>query len=1138
MWLKNFNRSSLLKYGGILIIFLVWLGIVLSNVEPGTRSLGWDLMDSSFNPWMNFQRSFFGVWQEFQGLGLLGGHGYAAQFPAALIELVISAFIPQTYIRYFFAFGMLLIGSLGSYYLATSILKKGNGQHHQLVKLASTLTGLFYLLHYGTVQTFYVFLEPFAVMYAFLPWALLLLFSYLEKPRFQTLFWFLILNFFLSIIGFIPPIFISYVLFVGLALLVHVLSKPTRASFKQSLGVILILLVTNLYWLAPVTFFTFSQKSNYLDSKLNQFSTNEFIVKNQEYGSFKNVALMNSFYQESLDQNRFGTNKLYEKILEPWIKHQTNPFGTGLGYLLFFLAATGLVLTLIQLIKTKATHWSIGLMGLLSFSLLATGTPVLSFISVLFRSVSFLNQAFRIPYTKLSMSMSLFYALGLGVSFFFLFKYLQERSRQKYISYKFSLVFFILMGLSIIYYALPSFQGNFLYKGARVKVPEAYEQAIHFFETQPNSARVAPFPLLTFSGWDMHKWSGDRGYTGSGFWWYALEQPILHRSFDVWSPYNQAFYQETSTAVYNHDSSQLQNIIRKYDISFILIDESVYVPDKDVSLSYFSEMRTMLSQLGVQEVWKQDFLHVYDTRSINPHRSFVYAPSSAQIVQMGLAHGRVDVAFGDGGSYVSLPEKTQPDSQPLVFPFANLSPEKPANITYEQDQPVVTSEVTTQETTEIVLNQDPLNSTYITPVKISYENQQLNLDFSQPFQLIVDDQEIPQPSLADISLPINPDIPELILEIGDQQFPLSRDSAPISTSLVLKVGQPVTYTYFDKNDVVTRDDSKYIDPSDKHAGITPIAWWQEVQQPTTIPLTKGDHVIKAFILTTPEKINPTQWTTYNNCDESKRGSISKVILADGVEYQAVGLGAVCDGAETETVSNHIPYLLRWQGANLAGRSLKFYLQNLANNRPDLEGLLPVGQFDTTYTILDWSNLEPASYYLNWETRSFGTQPSRNQLKSITFYPLPLHQLLQLKMLPTNSEPIIQNQTVIKHPWKFGTHQYGFRAKVEADPGLVVLSQGFDPGWIAFKTNQPFSRFEHVKYNGWANAWLLPKGEYEVMILYWPQLLSFVGYGLLFLTCAGFVYIGLKHKRQRKASPPTPKQVAHPHHAARRGLVGK
>jgi hypothetical protein len=65
-------------------------------------------------------------------------------------------------------------------------------------------------------------------------------------------------------------------------------------------------------------------------------------------------------------------------------------------------------------------------------------------------------------------------------------------------------------------------------------------------------------------------------------------------------------------------------------------------------------------------------------------------------------------------------------------------------------------------------------------------------------------------------------------------------------------------------------------------------------------------------------------------------------------------------------------------------------------------------------------------------------------------------------------------------------------------GLLRLSQGYDPGWVS-----PW--IEHVKVDGWANGWMIPPGQHQIAIFYWPQLLEYLGFVMLGSTILWLVF---------------------------------
>lgn len=1088
-----------------LVIYTVWLGIVITNFQPRTRFLSWDLMDSSFAPAQMIARSVFGAWQEFQGLGLLGGHGYIAQLPQALISLFLSFILPQQYVRYAFAFLMLLIGSLGSFQLIQSLLFKQGKLNSQLSALISALV---YMVYFGTVQTFYVFLEPFIVMYALLPWALFTLLQILGSkevyPKNYLLFFFI--NFFLSTIGFIPPIFISYVLSVSLILLTSLLIQLSWKEFKKILILIFIIAATNIYWLYPVVHFTLFADQNYLNAHLNQLTTQEYILKNATYGEIQNVALMKSFYFESLDQNRSEVTQPTQLILQSWMNHFSQAFPKAIAISLFVTGVIGLSLLCLDLFKYKRIEYSLGLVGLIDLSLLATGTPILGWLSIPFRFIPFLNQAFRIPFSKVSMSVSLFLAIGVGIVFWHLLiaikKYLSR------VSTYVNLTLFGLMLVSLLIYAFPIFQGNFLYKGGRVKYPQVYSHLQQFLATQNESARIVPLPIATFTGWDMHHWSETHGYTGSGFLWYGIKQPILHRSFDVWSPYNETFFNQLSTAVYDQNPNTFAQTLDKYDVSYALIDESIFLPDKDDSLLYRDQIKSLLDTIGAQEVWSEEFLSVYQLPATSSD-SFIKIPTEFTPVIADTTKTRIDTVYATVGNYLETENQSElsPKTQ---YPFSELTTESVTDVTYQSNQVILTRPIVVNENQTLAIPGLSANATVTFPSQIRYQNNIVSLHFPQQTTITIGELTVNLPKLADITIPELALSNQIMIQIGDTQFEISQGQE-LYKNLLLTAGQPLQIYLFNKADVNEAADGKTVDQTKVTSFNLDASMWNQLvseqQVKVTAPATEVQVSIQnalPIVLTAP---SPAQ-----NCNQEKLGSVKKEIVDNALLYVADDNAINCDSYTNFEMIQSQAYLVRWQGENIERRSIKFYIQNLFNNRPDLEVLLPVGPFDQTYLILPWNTQNQAGYSFHWDTRSFG-QSAENKLSNVEIYPLNLDQILNLQLQSEIPSPIT-NTLSLNQIWKFGTHQYGFTViNPTSQHQIFYLSQGFDPAWLALSITQGKLTFlPHYKFNGWANAWTVPAGTYQVYILYWPQLLVFAGFGILIVTFIGLTVLVIKQKQ--------------------------
>src|SRR5690606_18159595 len=109
------------------------------------------------------------------------------------------------------------------------------------------------------------------------------------------------------------------------------------------------------------------------------------------------------------------------------------------------------------------------------------------------------------------------------------------------------------------------------------------------------------------------------------------------------------------------------------------------------------------------------------------------------------------------------------------------------------------------------------------------------------------------------------------------------------------------------------------------------------------------------------------------------------------------------------------------------------------------------------------------YSLTLETRSFG-QDSRNTIQSVEVSPLSTTYLAALRLEKSGvqtSLPILTTGMT-----RIGHSRYQALITQPTTNSLLPLSQAYDPGWIAFPGLQFWKPLEHVRYNGWANAWIM------------------------------------------------------------------
>ncbi len=561
------------------LLFLAFLAVFVTNFPFSSFFTGWDNLHPEFNLLLNLKRGFAYAFQSNQGLGTFGGHGYSANLPHTLVIWILSLVTPIMYVRSVFTFLMLMVGSLGIFYLTYKILNNTR----KITYTASLFAGLYYMLNFATVQNFYAQLESFIIHFAALPWLILAVINYLQQPTRKNLALYALLIFFGGSMGFIPPLFIVYLLMMGVYCGCYYFNQPSWSRLKRCLILGVVTLGVNLYWILPLFYYTVSGSDNYINAYNNLASTNDFILKNKKFGSLGHLAILRGFLVEQFDT--FGDKLIL--IAWNWKVHLAQRNVEIAGYVLFILSIIG---TIKLFVKTKWYQVATAVGFLMTFAFLATDVPILKHVTSLLQNISVYRQAFRIAFTKFSISVSFFYSIGIGAGVLFLLTQVQSMipSRMKRRS-----IFYtsILIATCLIYFIYPIFQGNFIYPRAKTTIPQQYFALSDYLKTQPKDGRILHAPVGWNWGWTIYKW----GYTGSGLLWYGIEQPIIDRSFDVWESTNENLYWELSKTLFSEQFEKANNVLYKHQINWVLFDENI-VPYPNVkSYKYSSKFKDHLS---------------------------------------------------------------------------------------------------------------------------------------------------------------------------------------------------------------------------------------------------------------------------------------------------------------------------------------------------------------------------------------------------------------------------------------------------------------------------------------------------------------------------------------------------------------
>lgn len=264
--------------------------------------------------------------------------------------------------------------------------------------------------------------------------------------------------------------------------------------------------------------------------------------------------------------------------------------------------------------------------------------------------------------------------------------------------------------------------------------------------------------------------------------------------------------------------------------------------------------------------------------------------------------------------------------------------------------------------------------------------------------------------------------------------------------------------------------------------------------------------------------------TPRSCDGFNTGLYQHEMKQDanGKYLRLRSLGSSnCLSIDLPLLPQRYGYMVGVEHRTVRGRSLSFSVTNRETRRTFMETLLPAQKesFTTSWFIIPPMDTYGLGYSVNFDNISIGRNPAVNDLKRVRVYPIPYDFLAQMRFVraeqPTASEPT--KPASVSHP-----NPAWYEVRLQNEDGspitsettqTLILSQSYDAGWIAFTKTPIFPYIKpagrHVLINNWANGWTLSPKETEetIYLLFWPQLLEFLGFALL-----PFAFLWMKNQR--------------------------
>lgn len=1031
----------------------VWFILVWQNFPRHGFFSSWDNLHPEFDIVLNLKRQLFGVWQEHQGVGHVGGHGYAAALPHTLSIGVLSLLLPIHYLRSTFTFLTLLVGAYGSFFLIAYVLKL---QKPSLRYPLALIGALFYMLNFATVQQYYIQLEAFIIHFAALPWLILLTLQLLERWSKKTFIIFLFASFAGSSQGFIPPLFIAYVLLTGFILAMYVLFERNILSIKKSTLLLFSIFCINAYWLLPLAYYTVNDSHVFLNSYNNLLSTQSWIDTNNSFGTLSDLATLKGFPSLALD---FVEDQGNINIFAPWITHLSRPLIKNLGYGLFILITVGLLGFAIQNFKNKKYEFGIALFALLIFSALAADVPVLSYVSDFIQKLPLFRQAFRTGFTKLSISLSLTYALFLSFGIYYLMQIL-SRVNKKVFKLKSDNKTFVIQvgclisGFAILAFSFPAFTGNFLYPKARLNIPDAYFELFSYLNTQPADSRMMTLPQGDHWGWEMNRW----GYTGSGFFWFGVPQATTERAFDVWSNYNENLYWELSQALFSKNYVQFEQLLDKYQIDWIVFDDSFISYPQSKSVVYANDLRDYLKSTPALNLVKQyplneggfSSLYLFEHTSLSTDRISL---KSLPTIGPSTNWNNSDQAYHDLGDYQTPLSSQATTTYDYFYPFASLFTGR--------------------------------------------RQEELEFAITEEARFFVLEQILPK-SLQQQQLVL----PALTLNDPDQEATSSSPRIFIDNNLL-----------YDYRNNAGGDEISLTLPA-----------FEEGKLQIIIPKQQ-----KYSSHTDPYFADPTQ-----PCDAYRTEFYGSEVVTDqlgqSIHYFDNRNSASCKDIYIDSLFHRYGYLASVKSKYFEGNSLTMYLINSASLRYDVTSPLPKEEsLITSYFVLPPMEYDTRGYSFRFSNSSIGSNHSINELHGLEVHQIPYEYLKSIrvqKTAETFDQASVWQINGVSHT-NSALYTVTLNSVVEnPTPATLTLGQGYHKDWWALVKTDRLPYFkklnEHVMVNNWANGWNIKSSDYKpqtsdslttndpglmtIYILFWPQILQFLGFGLGGLVIVLFILL--------------------------------
>lgn len=229
----------------------------------------------------------------------------------------------------------------------------------------------------------------------------------------------------------------------------------------------------------------------------------------------------------------------------------------------------------------------------------------------------------------------------------------------------------------------------------------------------------------------------------------------------------------------------------------------------------------------------------------------------------------------------------------------------------------------------------------------------------------------------------------------------------------------------------------------------------------------------------------------------------KVNKSNGyIEYSAKK-GSSCDFFSFPNLDHNLGYFVFIENKNLEGLPLRICAANPYSKRCDAYLSLPYNkEFKQDVIMLPPLADGGVGYDIHFDNYAVGNIKSINQVKDLKIVPFPYFWLKSQHS--QNNSSGYSNIKAYSNQILPGIIKVNFSKIDQNLPGLLVLNHSFEKGWW-----MPSSR--NVKVNGWANGFLVNENSSSKFIIFWPQIIEYIGFMIMAIILTWLSYINFSSK---------------------------